>query len=156
MNAQGKAFEWFHGLFCSEMSADQFFGEFMPAAIDKWLNQDSGVTYVPYLMGSRYSLEPLKAAFSGLTQETSSEELLAAMVRGLCEYQKENLIEISSEIPLKRQILVSGGAVNPALIRAKRKWMRDGEYTFETESSMKGAAMLGRKHLEFSATGASR
>ena len=155
MNAQGKAFEWFHGLFCSEMSADAFFGDFMPAAIDKWLNKDSGVTYVPYLMGSRYSLEPLKVAFSGLTQETSREELLAAMVRGLCEYQKENLIEISSQMPLKEQILVSGGAVNPALIQAKKKWMRDGEYIFETESSMKGAAMLGRMHLERSATGVS-
>lgn len=148
MNAQGKAFEWFHSLFCSKMSADEFFGDFMPAAIDKWLNKDSGVTYVPYLMGSRYSLKPLKATFSGLTQETSRQELLAAMVRGLCEYQKENLKEISSAMPLKGQIRVSGGAVNPALIRAKKKWMWDGEYTFETESSMKGAAMLGCKHLE--------
>jgi sugar (pentulose or hexulose) kinase len=156
MNAQGKAFEWFHGLFCSEMSAEAFFGEFMSASIEKWLNKDSGVTYVPYLMGSRYSLEPLKAEFSGLTQETSRAELLAAMVRGLCEYQKENLEEISSEITLKEQILVSGGAVNPALMRAKKKWMRDGEYNFETESSMKGAAMLGRKHLERSAPGLSR
>ncbi len=148
MNAQGKAFEWFHGLFCSEMSADEFFYDFMPAAIDNWLNKVSGVIYVPYLMGSRYSLEPLKAAFSGLTQETSREELLAAMVRGLCQYQQENLKEISIEMSLKGEILVSGGAVNPSLIRAKKKWMRDCDYTLETESSMKGAAMLGQKFLE--------
>ncbi|UCG04990.1 MAG: hypothetical protein JSV83_13780 [Desulfobacterales bacterium] len=148
MNAQGKAFEWFHGLFCSEMSADEFFCDFMPAAIDNWLNKVSGVIYVPYLMGSRYSLEPLKAAFSGLTQETSREELLAAMVRGLCQYQQENLKEISIEMSLKGEILVSGGAVNPSLIRAKKKWMRDCDYTLETESSMKGAAMLGQKFLE--------
>ncbi len=148
MNAQGKAFEWFHGLFCSEMSTDEFFYDFMPAAIDNWLNKVSGVIYVPYLMGSRYSLEPLKAAFSGLTQETSREELLAAMVRGLCQYQQENLKEISIEMSLKGEILVSGGAVNPSLIRAKKKWMRDCDYTLETESSMKGAAMLGQKFLE--------
>jgi xylulokinase len=156
MNAQGKAFEWFHGLFCSEMSVAEFFGDFMPAAIDKWLHKDSGVTYVPYLMGSRYSLEPLKAAFSGLTQETSREELLAAMVRGLCEYQRQNLKEISTKISVKKEILVSGGAVNPSLIRAKKKWMRDGEFTFETESSLKGAAMLGREHLERCAPDSSR
>jgi sugar (pentulose or hexulose) kinase len=147
MNAQGKAFEWFKNLFCSEMSTDEFFNDFMPAAIDKWLNKDSGVTYVPYLMGSRYSLEPLKAEFSGLSQETSSEELLAAMVRGLCEYQQENLKEISIEMPLKGEILVSGGAVNPSLIRAKKKWMKNCDYRFETESSMKGAALLGQKYL---------
>jgi sugar (pentulose or hexulose) kinase len=147
MNAQGKAFEWFKDLFCSEMSADAFFNDFMPGAIDNWLDKPSGVTYVPYLMGSRYSLEPLKAEFCGLTQETSREEMLGAMVRGLCQYQQENLKEISIEMPLKNEILVSGGAVNPALIRAKKKWMRNCEYTTETESSLKGAAMLGQKHL---------
>jgi sugar (pentulose or hexulose) kinase len=147
MNAQGKAFEWFKDLNCSEMTADAFFNEFMPAAIDTWLDRESGVIYIPYLMGSRYSLEPLKAGFTGLTQETSREELLAALVKGLCEYQREHLKEISIEMPLKEVILVSGGAVNEALIRAKKKWMRNCSYRFETESSLKGAAMLGQKYL---------
>jgi sugar (pentulose or hexulose) kinase len=147
MNAEGKAFEWFKGLFCSEMTAEEFFNDFMPAAIDKWLDKESGVTYVPYLMGSRYSQEPLKAEFLGLTQETSRAEMMAAMVRGLCEYQREHLKEISLEMPLKEEILVSGGAVNAALIRAKTKWMRNCKYAFETESSLKGAAMLGQKYL---------
>jgi xylulokinase len=147
MNAQGKAFEWFKRLFCSEMSDEAFFNDFLPAAIDTWLHRDSGVIYVPYLMGSRYSLEPLKAEFSGLTPETSREELLTAMVRGLCEYQREHLKEISIEMPLKNEIRVSGGAVNPSVMRAKKKWMRDCGYTFETESSLKGAAMLGQKFL---------
>jgi sugar (pentulose or hexulose) kinase len=148
MNAQGKAFEWFKRLFCSEMSAEEFFDNFMPQAIDNWLGKDSGVSYVPYLMGSRYSLEPLKAKFSGLTQETSREEMLAAVVRGLCEYQREHLKEVSLEMSLNHEILVSGGAINPSLIRAKKKWMRNCDYVFETESSLKGAAMLGQKYLE--------
>jgi len=148
MNAGGKAFEWFKDLFCSEMTSEKFFEEFIPKAIDKWLHKESGVTYIPYLMGSRYSLLPLKAEFRGLTQETSREELLAAMVKGLCEYQRENLKEIAVEMPLKDEILVSGGAVNPAIIRAKTKWMRNCWYKMETESSLKGAALLGRKYLE--------
>jgi sugar (pentulose or hexulose) kinase len=147
MNAGGKAFEWFKNLFCSEMSDEKFFADFIPQAIDKWLNRESGVTYIPYLMGSRYSLAPLKAEFRGLTQETSREEILAALVRGLYEYQRENLKEVSLEMPLADEILVSGGAVNEALIRAKTKWMRNCSYRFETESSLKGAAMLGRKYL---------
>ena len=148
MNAGGKAFEWFKDLFCSEMTSEEFFEDFIPQAIDKWLDKESGVTYIPYLMGSRYSLQPLKAEFRGLTQETSREELLAALVKGLCEYQRENLKEIAIEMPLTDEILVSGGAVNPALIRAKTKWMRNCRYKFETESSLKGAALLGRKYLE--------
>jgi xylulokinase len=147
MNAGGKALEWFKKLFCSELTEKKFYSDFIPCAIDQWLNRESGVTYIPYLMGSRYSLEPLKAEFRGLTQETSREELLAALVRGLCEYQRKNLKEVSLEMPLTDEILVSGGAVNEALIRAKTKWMRNCSYRFETESSLKGAAMLGRKYL---------
>ena len=147
MNAGGKALEWFKNLFCSEMTEEKFYTDFIPRAIDLWLNRESGVTYIPYLMGSRYSLEPLKAEFRGLTQETSREELLTALVRGLYQYQRENLKEVSIEIPLKNEILVSGGAVNEALIRAKTRWMRNCSYRFETESSLKGAAMLGRKFL---------
>jgi len=147
MNAGGKALEWFKNLFCSEMTEDEFYTDFIPRAIDLWLKRESGVTYIPYLMGSRYSLEPLKAEFRGLTPETSREELLAALVRGLYEYQRENLKEVSIEMPLADEILVSGGAVNEALIRAKTRWMRNCSYRFETESSLKGAAMLGRKYL---------
>ena len=147
MNAGGKAFEWFKNLFCSDMSEESFYTEFMPQAIDRWLQRESGVTYIPYLMGSRYSLLPLKAEFRGLTQETSREEMLAALVRGLCEYQRENLKEVSLEMPLTDEILVSGGAVNEALIRAKTKWLRNCSYRFETESSLKGAALLGQKYL---------
>jgi sugar (pentulose or hexulose) kinase len=148
MNAGGKAFEWFKDLFCSEMTSEKFFEDFIPRAIDKWLDKESGVTYIPFLMGSRYSQLPLKAEFRGLTQETSREELLTALVKGLCEYQRENLKEIAIEMPLTDEILVSGGAVNPAIIRAKTKWMRNCRYKFETESSLKGAALLGRKYLE--------
>jgi xylulokinase len=146
MNAGGKALEWFKNLFCTEMTEEQFYTGFIPQAIDSWLNRQSGVTYIPYLMGSRYSLEPLKAEFRGLTQETSREELLAALVKGLYEYQRENLKEVSIEMPLADEILVSGGAVNEALIRAKTRWMRNCSYRFETESSLKGAALLGQKY----------
>lgn len=120
----------------------------MPSAIDSWLDRQSGVSYTPYLMGSRYSLEPLKAEFLGLTQETTREEMLAAMVRGLCEYQHENLAEVGAELTLDNTIVVSGGALNEAIIRAKQRWMYNCDYRFEAESSMRGAALLGLKYLQ--------
>ena len=148
MNAGGKALEWFRSIFCSEMDHDTFYGDFIEHALDTWVPRESTVTYVPFLMGSRYSLDPLKAEFTGLTQETTREELLAAMVRGLSAYQGEHLREIALEVPLKKSICVTGGAATPAIIRAKKKWMRDGEYVYEDQSSMRGAAMLGREYLK--------
>lgn len=147
MNAGGSALEWFRNLFCKGMEIGAFYDNFIPKAIESWLSRESTVTYLPYLMGSRYSLEPLKAEFLGLTAETTLEELLAAMIRGLCRYQREHLKEISIEVPLKEMIHVTGGAVNPAIIEAKKKWMRDCTYVHEEESSMKGAALLGLKYL---------
>ncbi len=148
MNAGGKALDWYKNLFCSELSPDEFYNCFLPNAIEQWLDRETDITYIPYLMGSRYSLEPLKAQLLGLTQQTTREEILAAIVKGLCEYQKEHLQEIEKNIPLKNIIHVTGGATSPALIRAKSKWYRDSEYIHNEQSSMRGAAMLAQKYLE--------
>ena len=144
MNAGGKALEWFKSVFCREMTNDEFYDGFLSGAVDAWLDRSSGVTYTPYLMGSRYSQEALKAELLGLTQTTGREEILAAIVRGLCQYQGDHLREIETHVSLRDTIHLTGGAVNPALIRAKRKWMRDCDYIHEEESSVKGAAMLAR------------
>ncbi|MBN1508245.1 MAG: hypothetical protein JW955_15465 [Sedimentisphaerales bacterium] len=173
MNAGGKALEWFKSVFCSELTDDDFYSDFLPRAIDAWLDhvaqppsagepgggydetppgagvlQGPTVTYVPYLMGSRYSLDPLKAELHGLTQTTGREEILAAIVRALCQYQKKHLDEIERHVPLRDTIHVTGGAVNPALIRAKQKWMRPARYLPEDDSSTKGAALLARLYLK--------
>ncbi len=148
MNAEGKAFEWFQKVFCSEMTPQQYYQEFMPKAVDTWVDRESTVTYTPFLMGSRYSLQPLKAEFLGLTQETTREELMAAMVKGLADYQREHLKEISLVQPIKPVVHVTGGATNQSIINAKKKWMLgNAEYIWEEQSSMKGAAMLALKNL---------
>lgn len=147
MNAGGKAFEWFRSVFCSEMGEREFFGTFLAGAIDAWLDRTSAVTYVPFLMGSRYSQLPLRAGFTGMSQETTREELAAALVRGLAEYQREHLKEIGLEVPLSDTIRVTGGAVDDAVLRAKRKWMRNCGYEYVEQSSLRGAAMLACEHL---------
>jgi xylulokinase len=149
MNAEGKAFEWFQRVFCSEMTPQQYYQEFMPKAVDSWVDRESTVTYTPFLMGSRYSLQPLKAEFLGMTQETTREELMAAMVKGLADYQREHLKEISLVQAIKPVVHITGGAVNPSIINAKKKWMlSNAEYVYEEQSSMKGAAMLALKNLQ--------
>jgi len=74
--------------------------------------------------------------------------MLAALVRGLCEYQREHIKEIGADVHMKNAIHVTGGAATGAVIRAKRTWMRNCEYIPEEESSMKGAALLGKEFLE--------
>jgi len=148
MNAGGKALEWFRTLFCSEMGLEEFYNRFLAEAVDAWIDRPGRVTYVPYLMGSRYTQEELKAELRGLTPETSREEILAAVIRGLCEYQRDHLLEVGRAVPLRDSIHVTGGALNDAIIRAKKRWMRGGTYIHEEQSSLRGAALLGRDFIE--------
>jgi sugar (pentulose or hexulose) kinase len=148
LNAGGAALDWFKSVFCSELNTNEFYNKFLPESIEAWLERDSIITYVPYLMGSRYSLEPLKGEFLGLTRQTTRQEILASVIRGLCEYQKTHLEEVAQYLSLQRKIHITGGAVSSTIIKAKQKWMWDGEYVLEEQSSMKGAAMLGQKFLE--------
>ena len=145
MNAGGMAYQWFRRVLCSEMTEDAFWSEFAPRALQAWLSRSSDVRYVPFLMGCRYTLEPLRAEFKGLSDETGREEMFAAMVRGLCEYQREHLDEVSRAVPLADEVVITGGALSDTLVQAKRRWMRDCSYRWREQSSLRGAARLGLK-----------
>ncbi|MBN1465143.1 hypothetical protein JXA02_05230, partial [candidate division KSB1 bacterium] len=143
MNAGGVAYEWFRRTFCAEMSEADFFDRFMADAIDGWLTKRNDLVYTPYLLGSRYSLESRTAKLEGLTIESTRSQILAALIKGLCEYQKKHLQCVSTFVNLDPVIHTTGGAVNDALIRAKRQWMWPAEYHHIEQSSMQGAALLG-------------
>ncbi|MBN1559159.1 hypothetical protein JW998_02845 [candidate division KSB1 bacterium] len=143
MNAGGIAYDWFKKTFCADLSDEDFFSRFIGDAIDEWLAKTNEVVYTPYLMGSRYSLEPLTARLEGLTAESTRPQILAAVIKGLCDYQKKHLQQVSAFVNLDHIIHVTGGAVNEALIKAKQKWMWPAEYRLVDQSSMRGAALLG-------------
>ena len=148
MNAGGKALEWFKSVFCSEMTDEEFYNDFLPRAVDAWLDRDSGVTYVPYLMGSRYSLEPLKAELLGLTQTTTREEILAAIVRGLCQYQKQPPPRDRAPRPAARHDPPHRRRRQPRPDPRQTKVDAPARYVHEQDSSAKGAALLARLHLQ--------
>ena len=49
---------------------------------------------------------------------------------------------------LSDEIFVTGGALNDALIQAKRLWLRDCAYRRCDQSSLRGAALLAGEYLE--------
>lgn len=148
MNAGGIAYEWFRHIFCRDMSETDFYSDFVPHSIETWLDRESPVRYVPYLMGSRYSLEPLKAEFTGLSRVTDRDEMFAAMVMSLCEYQKEHLDTIARDVPLSDTIHLTGGANMACVAEAKERWMRPCSYVFREQSSVRGAALMACKYLD--------
>lgn len=154
LNTGGEALDWFHRILCRDLTEDEFYGEYVPAVLEDFLasspdEREAEVpTYVPYLGGSRYSLDRLKAGFDGLTLETSREDMLLGLIRGNFAYLGGHLRQLRGRVRLGRTIGISGGGANIAgVLGARRRWTGDFEYRYRDQSSLFGAAMLGRMHL---------
>jgi sugar (pentulose or hexulose) kinase len=152
LNTGGKALEWFHSVFCADMSGQIFFQDYVPSVLARLfaradLDRAEAALpeYVPFLGGSRYSLERMKAAFTGVTLETTRDDLLLAVIRGNALYHGTHLKEVAGLVKLGRTVSTTGGAAKiPGFIQAKQRWTGDFDYRYQDQSSLLGAAMLGR------------
>jgi xylulokinase len=152
LNAGGEALDWFRRVACSELVEDKFYAEYVPSVLNAFFrgpNPDAREAelpaYVPYLGGSRYSLEPLTAALSGLTLETTREDLLLGVIRGNAMYLGEHLRDVAELVRLGHRVGISGGGARiSGMLDARRRWTGEYEYLFQDQSSLLGAAILGQ------------
>ncbi|MGP8248139.1 MAG: xylulokinase [Bryobacteraceae bacterium] len=155
MNTGGKALEWFHSVFCAGMTEQHFYDQYIPSVLRSFFDSDRRdrreaelPEYVPFLAGSRYSMEQLKASYIGMTLETGRDDLLLSLIRGNALYQGEHLTEISRRVKLGRKIKTTGGGAKiPGYVDAKKRWTGDFEYEYQDQSSLTGAAILGQFYL---------
>jgi hypothetical protein len=136
------------------MTADEFYEVFIPETIADFLGRgqdaEQGLpVYTPYLQGSRYSLENLTAGFSNVTLETDRRKMLLGLLRGNLQYVGSHLKEVSEFIKLNDTIMTTGGGARiKGMDALKKRWMGDFEYRYQDQSSLCGAAMLGRMYCE--------
>ncbi len=155
LNASGIALQWFHEVFCREMTEPEFYEQYVPSVLERFLTSvdierwDTELPeYVPYLQGSRYSTEPLAATFSGVHLETSRDDFLLGLVKGISVYHKQHIEEVSRLVTLGRRVMTSGGVSKIRhFLEAKKRWTGDYEFLFQDQSSLLGAAMLGQFYL---------
>jgi len=154
LNAGGIALDWFHSVFCREMTQDQFYDAYVPSVLEDFFVSDDPdhlesefPEYVPFLQGSRYSLEQLTASLSGLSLETTREKILLGLIKGIAVYHGGNLKEVSGLVKLGRKVMTTGGGAKiRGYLQAKKRWTGDFEYEYQDQSSLLGAAMLGQFH----------
>jgi sugar (pentulose or hexulose) kinase len=152
LNAGGAALEWFHRVACSELDDERFYTEYLPRVLDGFFRDPDPDArearlpdYVPYLGGSRYSLDPLRGGLTGLTLETAREDLLLSIVRGNATYLGRHLEDMAQLVPIGRRVGISGGAARiRGMLDARRRWTGEYDYLFQDQSSLLGAAMLGQ------------
>jgi len=152
LNTGGIALEWFHSVFCQDMTKDQFFNDYVPSVLNDFFSvkevdrlEGEIPDYVPFLQGCRYSLEQMTASFSGLTLETTREKMLLALLKGNAIYQGHHLREVASLVRLSGKVMVTGGGAKiGGFLQVKKRWTGDFEYQYQDQSSLLGAAMLGQ------------
>jgi hypothetical protein len=126
LNTGGIAMDWFHSVFCREMTGDQFYEVYVPSVLEGFFKSDDPdrleteiPNYVPFLQGSRYSLEQLTASFSGLNLETTREKILLGLIRGNAVYHGENLREVAGLVKLGRKVMTTGGGARSRVFQER-------------------------------------
>lgn len=150
LNTGGKALEWFQQNFCRDMKPHVFYNQYLPKVLDEYLENED-IWEIPhydvFLAGDRYSTEEKRAAFTGLTLDTTREKMLIAMIRENNLYMARHIQEMIGKTPLSHRVHLTGGGLSEAFIHCKRKWMGDFEYVHCNNSSLLGAAMLAHYHI---------
>lgn len=145
LNTGGKAIEWFFHEFCGDMNKKQFYKEYLPRVIT--MKRKTCVKYVPFLSGDRYSLREKRALFSGLSLNTTREDLLFSMVHGIVSYMRSHINNLRKEISLSSTICFTGGGAQSALMEFKKKSFPEFNFVIRDAGSLQGAAMLAQSYL---------
>ncbi len=121
LNAGGAALAWFRRVACSEMSDDAYYSAYVPGVLEAFFGspdldaREAGLPeYLPFLAGSRYSLDRRMAELGGLTLETTREDLLLSLVRGNATYLGGHLREVAELVPIGDRVGISGGGEGSA------------------------------------------
>lgn len=143
----GFAIDWFRKEFYKEMEINQFYNEYLADVIKNKLHKTT-VKFWPYLAGDRQSLKKKRGMFSGLTLETSREDMLISIMFGTHNPIVETIDIASKSIQLNRTIKITGGLTEESYISLKKSIFKG--YDFETvdDCPIKGNVKLALQGLK--------
>lgn len=137
----GGALEWFRRELCREMDRDAFYESFLPDFIAGRYRK-TAVRFSPHLAGDRHSIRQKKAAFRGLTLESTRDDLLSALLTGIFEPLHLVLDLYGKQLPLQREVVLTGGMVNSAYLEFKRRQFPQFTFRRVDECSTLGNARM--------------
>jgi sugar (pentulose or hexulose) kinase len=141
--AAGSSLSWAKDQLFADLSVKEFFklvDELAPRAAE----ESGGVTFEPYLAGSRTTVEQRRAAFAGLTLSTTRRQMLAAIIESLASASAARL-KLLNEVNgtrIRKQVLLSGGATSSMDKVLRRDWPKKFTYRNEDEATLRGLAVL--------------
>ena len=139
----GFALEWFRKEFYSEMEKKRFYGTFLSEFVREHTHTD--VKFKPYLAGDRHSLVKKKGAFTGLTFESTREDLLLGLLIGTFEPVFNTINILKKRMKLNPHIFWTGGMVGDAYQDFKRRIFKGFDFNMKRECSTLGNLKVALK-----------
>lgn len=137
----GFGLDWFYRQLCREMSEETFYQTYLPDCI-RLCDCESTVFCEPYLAGDRQSLALKRGAFCGLTLESTREEMLASLLKGMNLHMLDTLEAIPKGVPISNEISITGGMVRPEIIDMKQKMFGGRRFLPKDNCTLVGNARL--------------
>lgn len=137
----GFAIDWFRKEFYREIEVNKFYNEYLVDVIKKRLNKTI-VEFLPYLTGDRQSLIKKRGAFTGLTLETSREDMLVSIMFGMHDPIVETINIASNFLELNKTIKITGGLSGQEYIELKKKIFKGYNFQVVDDCPLKGNVQL--------------
>lgn len=150
INIGGFAVEWFRAQYYREMDQAYFYNVYLKDLIDRYFDgfyQNSTERFKPYLAGDRHSLEKKLGSFTGLTLESTREDMLFAVLLGIHEPVLQNIEVARSFMKLSPEIVVTGGLSEGSYLYVKKKILNEFQLKFQKRCTTLGNGKLALKGL---------
>lgn len=139
----GFALDWFRREFFGEMEEQNFYEDYLPKLIENRMKPPT-VRFHPYLAGDRQSLKKKRGVFSGLTLETTREDMLMAILYGIHDPILKTLKVAENFLDLNPTIKVTGGLTGQAIIRLKRQIFKGSDFVIYDDCPIRGNVLLAK------------
>jgi xylulokinase len=145
VGAGGASLEWFRKAFCQEMTRDFFYDQYLKTVLSSSAQPEA--RFHPFLSGDRHRIRQKTGSFTQLSLETTREDCLLALARGIVSFQAEALREWQKKVDLDHIIYHVGGGASEAYTQYKQKWFKGFQIIQLGETAAQGAAKLGFEAL---------
>jgi sugar (pentulose or hexulose) kinase len=132
----GFALEWFRKEFYGTLSKKEFYDSYLDEFVRTHTRTD--VRFRPHLAGDRHSLSARTGAFTGLTLDSTREDMLLALLIGSYEPVLRTLRILEKRMKLNSRIFWTGGLVSESYQDFKRRIFKGFDFNLRKECSTLG------------------
>ncbi|MGM0365614.1 MAG: FGGY-family carbohydrate kinase [Actinomycetota bacterium] len=140
IGAGGLSIEWFRKQFCGDMDYSFFYNKYLPSTIRRMDKSD--VSFKPYLAGDRLSFSQKKGSFSSLTLNTTREDMLLALLKGIIKPMHDGIKKFKTLCNTSKPIHYTGKG-SDILYEVKKKHFQP----YQLKLSIPNVTLLGAAKL---------